>query len=121
TPGVHATMWIALLVNATAYPVTNGLLPHVAKNIYGTDETGLGYLAASFAAGALVGSMVLMLAGSRMRLARVMIVSSAGWDGVVAVVAPPGGPIRRGPPPLPPGVPPSARRGHPPSPPVPRA
>src|SRR5262249_41450634 len=59
TPGVHATMWIALLVNATAYPVTNGLLPHVAKNIYGTDETGLGYLAASFAAGALVGSVVL--------------------------------------------------------------
>src|ERR1043166_4445299 len=40
TPGLHATMWIALLVNATAYPITNGLLPHVAKNIYATDETG---------------------------------------------------------------------------------
>src|ERR1051326_1965815 len=79
TPGLHATMWIALLVNATAYPLTNGLLPHVAKNIYGTDETGLGYLAASFAAGALVGSIFLLLAGSRIRLARVMIISSAGW------------------------------------------
>jgi MFS family permease len=79
TPGVHATMWIALLVNATAFPITNGLLPHVAKNVYGTDETGLGYLAASFAGGALVGSIVLMLAGRRMRLARVMIVSSAAW------------------------------------------
>src|ERR1051326_1268636 len=79
TPGLHATMWIALLVNATAYPLTNGLLPHVAKNIYGTDETGLGYLAASFAAGALVGSVFLLLAGSRVRLARVMIISSAGW------------------------------------------
>src|SRR5262249_29892182 len=72
-------MWIALLVNATAYPLTNGLLPHVAKNIYGTDETGLGYLAASFAAGALLGSVFLMLAGSRVRLARVMIISSAVW------------------------------------------
>jgi MFS family permease len=79
TPGLHATMWIALLVNATAYPLTNGLLPHVAKNIYGTDETGLGYLVASFAAGALVGSIALMLAASRVRLARVMIVSSAAW------------------------------------------
>src|SRR5262249_61346026 len=79
TPGVHATMWIALLVNATAYPVTNGLLPHVAKNIYGTDETGLGYLAASFAAGALVGSIVLLLAGSRMRLPPAVILSAAGW------------------------------------------
>ena len=79
TPGVHATMWIALLVNATAFPLTNGLLPYVAKNVYGTDETGLGYLAASFAGGALIGSFVLMFAGTRMRLARVMIVSSAAW------------------------------------------
>jgi MFS family permease len=91
TPGLHATMWIALLVNATAYPLTNGLLPHVAKNIYGTDETGLGYLAASFAAGALVGSIVLMLAGSRMRLARVMIISSAGWYAMLLVFAHAGG------------------------------
>jgi len=91
TPGLHATMWIALLVNATAYPITNGLLPHVAKNVYGTDETGLGYLAASFAAGALIGSIVLMLAGSRMRLARVMIISSAGWYVMLLVFAHAGG------------------------------
>jgi len=91
TPGVHATMWIALLVNATAYPITNGLLPHVAKNIYGTDETGLGYLAASFAAGALVGSFMLLLAGSRMRLARVMIISSACWYVALLIFAHAGG------------------------------
>jgi len=91
TPGVHATMWIALLVNATAFPLTNGLLPHVAKNVYGTDETGLGYLVASFAGGALIGSLVLMLAGSRMRLARVMIVSSAAWYVALLVFAHAGG------------------------------
>jgi predicted MFS family arabinose efflux permease len=91
TPGVHATMWIALLVNATAYPLTNGLLPHVAKNVYGTDETGLGYLVASFAGGALIGSLVLMLAGSRMRLARVMILSSAAWYVALLLFAHAGG------------------------------
>jgi MFS family permease len=91
TPGVHATMWIALLVNATAYPVTNGLLPYVAKNIYGTDETGLGYLAASFAAGALVGSAMLMLRGNRVRLSRVMIISSAGWYVMLLIFAHTGG------------------------------
>jgi predicted MFS family arabinose efflux permease len=91
TPGVHATMWIALLVNATAFPLTNGLLPHVAKNVYGTDETGLGYLVASFAGGALIGSLVLMLGGSRMRLARVMIVSSAAWYVALLVFAHAGG------------------------------
>ncbi|MBV8751658.1 MAG: MFS transporter [Hyphomicrobiales bacterium] len=91
TPGVHATMWIALLVNATAFPLTNGLLPYVAKNIYGADETGLGYLVASFAAGALVGSIALMLAGARMRLARMMIVSSAAWYVALLVFAHAGG------------------------------
>jgi MFS family permease len=87
TPGVHATMWIALLVNATAYPLSNGLLPHVAKNIYGSDSTGLGYLAASFACGALFGSILLMLAGGRMRLPRVMIFASAGWYAVLLLFA----------------------------------
>jgi len=87
TPGVHATIWIALLVNATAYPISNGLLPHVAKNVYGTDETGLGYLAASFAAGALIGSILLTVAGNRMRLARVMIFASAGWYAVLLMFA----------------------------------
>jgi predicted MFS family arabinose efflux permease len=87
TPGVHATMWIALLVNATAYPLSNGLLPHVARNVYGTDETGLGYLAASFATGALFGSIVLILAGGRWRLPQVMIVSSAAWYAVLLMFA----------------------------------
>jgi MFS family permease len=87
TPGVHATMWIALLINATAYPLSNGLLPHVARNVYGTDETGLGYLAASFATGALFGSIVLILAGGRWRLPQVMIVSSAAWYAVLLMFA----------------------------------
>ena len=49
TPRMRAAMWVAFLVNLTAYPLSNGLLPYVAKTIYGTNQTGLGYLSASFA------------------------------------------------------------------------
>ena len=42
-----------------AFPLTNGLMPYVAKNVYMLDQTGLGYLVASFAGGALIGSIVL--------------------------------------------------------------
>ena len=57
---------------------SNGLLPYVAKNIYGIDQTGLGYLVASFAFGALLGSVALSWRGSG-RPARLMIVRrSAG-------------------------------------------
>ena len=49
TPRMRAALWIAFLANLTAYPLTNGLLPYVARTIYGTNQTGLGYLSASFA------------------------------------------------------------------------
>jgi hypothetical protein len=77
-PQLLAAMSIAFLVNMTAYPQSNGLLPYVAKNIYGIDQTGLGYLVASFASGALLGSIALSLRGTA-RPARLMIAAALGW------------------------------------------
>jgi predicted MFS family arabinose efflux permease len=87
TRGLHAATWLAFLLNATAYPVSNGLLPYVARDIYGIDQTGLGYLVASFASGALIGSIALAVAGGRMRLQRVLIVSATGWYAMLLVLA----------------------------------
>jgi MFS family permease len=87
TRGLHAATWLAFLVNATAYPVTNGLLPYVARDVYGTDQTGLGYLVASFAAGALVGSITLAVAAGRARLQRVLIVSCTVWYAMLLMLA----------------------------------
>ena len=44
TPPLLAVMWLALLFNLAAYPLTNGLLPYVAREVYRIDQTGLGYL-----------------------------------------------------------------------------
>ena len=41
TPSLLAIVWLALLFNFTAFPLTNGLLPYVAKDIYRIDQTGL--------------------------------------------------------------------------------
>jgi MFS family permease len=78
TPRMRAALWIAFLANLTAYPLTNGLLPYIARTIYGTNQTGLGYLSASFAIGSLVGSIVLSLVGG-IRVARLMIASTVLW------------------------------------------
>jgi len=78
TPRMQATLWIAFLANLTAYPLTNGLLPFIARTIYGTNQTGLGYLSASFAIGSLIGSIVLSLIGG-IRVARLMIASTVLW------------------------------------------
>jgi len=70
---------IAFLVNLLAYPFFLGLLPYVARDVYAIGQAGLGYLAAAFASGALVGS--LMVSASRLALAagRVMLVSASVW------------------------------------------
>lgn len=79
TPQLHAAMWLAFLMNMTTLPLSGGLLPYVAKGVYQTDQTGLGLLSASFACGALVGSVALSVTGRRIRPARTMLVAGIIW------------------------------------------
>jgi MFS family permease len=86
TPRMRAAIWIAFLANLTAYPLSNGLLPYIAREIYGTNQTGLGYLSASFAVGSLVGSIALSLVGG-VRVARLMIGATVIWYATLLVFA----------------------------------
>jgi MFS family permease len=86
TPRMRAAIWIAFLANLTAYPLSNGLLPYIAREIYGTNQTGLGYLSASFAVGSLIGSIALSLVGG-IRVARLMIGATVVWYATLLVFA----------------------------------
>jgi MFS family permease len=79
TPVLFAFMCLAFLLNCTAFPVMNGLMPVMAKEIYHTDQTGLGYLVAAGGFGALMSSVVMSRIGHTVRPARTMIIFSAGW------------------------------------------
>jgi MFS family permease len=80
TPSLLALVYFAFLFNLTAFPITNGLLPYVAREIYHVDQTGLGYLVASLSFGALIGSLVLTRSGLAAQLPRLMIVSAVVWQ-----------------------------------------
>ena len=86
TPPMRAAIWIAFLANLTAFPLTNGLLPYAAREIFGTDQTGLGYLSASFAIGSLAGSIALSLVGG-IRVARLMIAATVLWYATLLLFA----------------------------------
>lgn len=86
TPRMQASIWVAFLVNLTAYPLSGGLLPYIAREVYGANETGLGYLSASFAAGSLAGSVGLGLVGG-VRVARLMIAATLLWYVMLLVFA----------------------------------
>jgi MFS family permease len=77
-PAMLAALCVAFLVNLTAFPLTNGLLPYIARDIFHTDQTGLGYLSASFALGSLTGSVTLSLV-SGLRIARLLIGATLAW------------------------------------------
>ena len=83
TPELLAMMWLAFLINLTAYPISSGLLPYVAKNVFLVGATGLGWLAASFALGSLMGSIATVATGGPRRLARSMLVYTAIWYAIL--------------------------------------
>jgi predicted MFS family arabinose efflux permease len=87
TPCSLAAMWLAFLVNLTAFPLTSGLLPYVAREIYRIDQAGLGTLVASFAFGSLIGSIAVSLAGRAIRPARMMLVFAGAWYAMLLVFA----------------------------------
>ena len=78
-PVLLGSMGLAFLVNLLAFPLFLGLLPYVAKNIYLTDQAGLGLLGASFAFGGLLASIVLSSNWFKLRASQTMIISSGVW------------------------------------------
>jgi MFS family permease len=87
TPGVLGVMALAFVVNFTAFPLSNNLLPYVAKEIYGVNAQGLSHLVAGFATGALIGSMAMAVTGARWRSARFTIVNLVLWYLVLGIFA----------------------------------
>lgn len=79
TPAVLAAMTLAALVNLTAYPLSLGLLPYIARDVLSLDQTGLGWLAASYAFGALAGSVLMSAFGARVRPGRAMLGAALVW------------------------------------------
>jgi len=78
-PVLMGAMLLAFGVNLFAFPFSLGLLPYVAKNIFLTDQTGLGLLGASFALGGLLASMTLSTHRLTLRAAKTMIIAACVW------------------------------------------
>jgi MFS family permease len=78
-PHLLAGMCLAFLLNLTAFPLTNGLQPYVAKEVFGGDQTTLGYMVAGTAIGALLSSIALSRFGHSAPAARTMICGAVAW------------------------------------------
>ncbi|MEE8046437.1 MAG: MFS transporter, partial [Dehalococcoidia bacterium] len=79
SPVIKPLMFLAFLVNLTAFPLTNGLLPVVARDVFGHDENGLALMVSVFAVGALVGSMLMAAVVNSRRPERFMMIAMITW------------------------------------------
>lgn len=79
TPHLKATMLFAFLLNLTAFPLFTGLMPYVAKEVYGATQATLGTMVASAATGSLIGSIFMSRFGNVFAPARAMLVCGALW------------------------------------------
>jgi MFS family permease len=86
-PQLLAPMWLAFLINLTAYPASGGLLPYIAQRVYQVDATGLGWLAASFSFGALLASIAMVVTGGPAHPERYTLVHTLLWYGLLLVFA----------------------------------
>lgn len=82
-PELLAMILLAFLINLTAYPASNGLLPYAAREIYRVDATGLGWLVASFPLGGLLASITMVLTGGPRRAERATLIGVAVWYGLL--------------------------------------
>jgi predicted MFS family arabinose efflux permease len=74
-----AIMCLAFVINLTAFPIPLGLLPVVARHVYELDENGLARLVASYAFGALIGSMMIASLAGGNRPGMITVLFTLAW------------------------------------------
>jgi predicted MFS family arabinose efflux permease len=79
TPELRSALSLAALVNLTAFPLTGGLMPYIARDVFAIGQQGLGWLVASFASGALIGSLGISTWGRHLPPARTMLITCLVW------------------------------------------
>ena len=86
-PALMGAVSLAFLVNLLAFPFFLGLLPYIAKDVYGVGQAGFGYLAAAFSSGGLIGSILISTRRQPLRAGRTMLIAAFAWFGLVLAIA----------------------------------
>ena len=86
-PVILAVMFLAFIVNFTAFPVMNGLMPVVARDIFHLEANGLARFVAISAVGAFIGSVAVASFVRVRSPERMMVVAIVAWHLVLLVFA----------------------------------
>ncbi len=82
---VMSLLFMAFLVNFTAFPINFGLLPVFARNELGTDALGLSALIWALATGGFIGTIILGSVNTIGRPGRFLILATLSWFGLLLI------------------------------------
>ncbi len=85
SPTIMAIMVLAFLVNLTVFPLTNGLMPVVARDVFSGGPATLALLLSATSVGALAGSLLLSALPRLPRPERTMFVCIVLWHVLLLV------------------------------------
>ena len=80
-----AVLVLAVIINFTGWPLHTNLMPIFARDVLGTDSTGLGILLSAFGIGALLGSMTFASMRNLTSPGKLLIIAVIGWHISIAV------------------------------------
>ncbi len=86
-PVITGVMFLAFAVNLTAFPLINGLMPVVARDVFNLEAIGLARFMAVTAGGAFAGSLGVAAFLRSRRPERVMLVGIVLWHALMLVFA----------------------------------
>ena len=92
TPHIKSIMCLAVVLNATAFPIFSSLLPYVVKEVYHDTQTTLATLVACGSLGALLGAILCSRFNGSISPGRLMILASSSWLAMLMVFSQMDGP-----------------------------
>ena len=78
-PFLVGILVIAFMVNLTGFPLNNGMMPVIAKDVMETDAVGLGWMLGMYSTGALSGSLVMGYLSNNKWVGVFMIIGALLW------------------------------------------
>lgn len=87
TPVIAALLALALIINLATFPIYFGLISVLAKEIFSSTSTGLGFMMGTYSLGALIGSLFSGGRDSSGRIGRFAIGGAFLWSAAIILLA----------------------------------
>jgi MFS family permease len=87
TPVIAALLALAVIINLATFPIYFGLLSVLAKEVFNSTASGLGFMMGTYSLGALVGSLFAGGRNSSGKIGRLAVVGAFLWSGTIILLA----------------------------------